>query len=109
MSILTTADITTIANAMLGVLKTGGPALAQYVEAESQKFAQSLETIGQLFAAGQIGQAEAKAQLAVQEKASQTVLTSAAGIAEILAAQAINAGLQAVAGIVNQALGFALI
>jgi hypothetical protein len=105
MSILTTADITTIANAMLGVLKTGGPALAQYVEAESQKFAQS----GQHFAAGQIGQAEAKAQLAVQEKASQTVLTSAAGIAEILAAQAINAGLQAVAGIVNQALGFALI
>jgi hypothetical protein len=109
MPILTGANIASIANAMLGVFKTGGPALAQYVESEAQKFAQSIETIGQLVATNQIGQPEAAAQLAVQKAASQTVLTSAAGIAELLAVQAINAGLQAVAAIVNQALGFALI
>jgi hypothetical protein len=109
MSILTAADIASIANAMLGVLKTGGPALAQYVESEAHKFAQSIETIGQLVATNQIGQPEAEAQLAVQKAATKTVLTSAAGIAELLADQAINAGLEAIAAIVNKALGFALI
>lgn len=109
MAILSSGDVTTIVDAMLGVLKQGGTALAQYVQSEAAKFAQSIETIGSLYASGQIDQAEAAAQLALQKSASQTVLTSVEGIGAILAGQAINAGLQAVAGIVNKAIGFALL
>lgn len=109
MAILSDSDIGTIVGAMLGVLKKGGTALAQYVQSEATKFAQSIETIGKLYAAGDINQDEAAAQLALQKSASQTVLTSVEGIGLILAAQAINAGLQAVAGIVNKAIGFPLI
>jgi hypothetical protein len=109
MSILTGADVTTIVNAMLGVLKKGGTALAEYVQSEAQKFEQSIETIGKLYASGDIGQDEARAQLALQKQASQTVLTAVEGIGVVLAGQAINAGLQAVAGIVNTALKFPLI
>ncbi|MGA2191447.1 MAG: hypothetical protein ABSH33_23265 [Steroidobacteraceae bacterium] len=109
MAILSSANVTTIADAMLGVLNKGGTALAQYVQSEAAKFAQSIETIGQLYASGQIDQSEATAQLALQQSASQTVLTSVEGIGAILAGQAINAGLNAVAGIVNKAIGFALL
>jgi hypothetical protein len=109
MTILSGADVTTITNAMLGVLNKGGTALAQYVQSEAAKFAQSIETIGQLYAQGLIKQPEASAQLALQQNASQTVLTSVEGIGLILAGQAINAGLKAVADIVNKAIGFALL
>ncbi len=109
MAILSSADVASIVDAMLGVLKTGGTALAQYAKSEAAKFAQSIETIGSLYASGQIDQQEANAQIALQKSASQTVLTSIEGIGLILAGQAINAGLQAVAGIVNKAIGFALL
>jgi hypothetical protein len=109
MAILSDADLKTIVDAMLGVLKKGGGALEEYVRSEAGKFAQSIETVGKLYARGDIKDDEAKAQLALQKSASQTVLTSVEGIGMILAAQAINAGLQAVAGIVNKAIGFALL
>jgi hypothetical protein len=109
MAILTSADVTTITNAMLGVLNKGGTALLQYVQSEAAKFAQSIETIGQLYAQKLIDQPEASAQITLQQNASQTVLTSAEGIGVVLAGQAINAGLNAVAGIVNKAIGFALL
>jgi hypothetical protein len=109
MAILSDADISTIVNAMLGVLKKGGAVLEQYVQSEAAKFAQSIETVGKLCAGGQISQDEAAAHLALQKSASQTVLTSIEGIGLILAAQAIEAGLQAVATIVNRALCFTLL
>jgi hypothetical protein len=109
MAILSSGDVSSIANAMLGVLQKGGTALAEYAKSEAAKFAQSIETIGTLYASQQIDQDEAAAQLALQKAASQTVLTSIEGIGVILAGQAINAGLQAVAGIVNKAIGFALL
>jgi hypothetical protein len=109
MAILSSENVTSIVDAMLGVLQKGGTALAQYVESEAAKFAQSIETIGELYAKQEISQEEAAAQLALQKSASQTVLISVEGIGVILAGQAINAGLQAVAGIVNKAIGFTLL
>jgi len=109
MAILSSENVASIVDAMLGVLQRGGTALAQYVESEAAKFAQSIETIGVLYAKHEIDQEEAAAQLALQKSASQTVLISVEGIGVILAGQAINAGLQAVAAIMNKAIGFALL
>jgi hypothetical protein len=109
MAILSTTNVADIVAAILGVLKTGGAALAKFVQAEATKFQQSIETIGELFLTKEIGQQEANAQLSLQKAAAQNVLTSVEGIGGILAAQAINAGLQVVAAIVNKAIGFALI
>ena len=109
MSVLSDADVQSIVGAMLGVLAKGGKDLAAYAEAEAANFARSIETIAELRLTNQISDEEAALQLAVQKNASQTVLTSIEGIGLLLAAQAINAGLNAVAGIVNKAIGFPLI
>jgi hypothetical protein len=109
MSILSDADIKNIADAILSVLKKDGAALVQYVQSEAAKFAQSLETIASLYAAGKIDESEAAGQLNLQKSAAQTVLTSVEGISGIIAAQAINQGLQAVGDIVNRAIGFTLL
>ncbi len=109
MPILSSVDIKNIADSILSVLKKDGTALVQYVQSEASKFAQSFETIGSLYAAQEINQIEATAQLSLQKSAAQTVLTSVEGISGIIAAQAINAGLQAVGDIVNKAIGFTLL
>jgi hypothetical protein len=109
MAVLSNADVQTIVGAMLGVLKTGGKDLLAYAETEAANFTQSIETITELRLTGQISEQGAKDQLQLQKDASQAVLTAQAGIAAILAAQAINAGLGAVAGIVNKAIGFPLL
>src|SRR5215469_2723334 len=62
-AVLTSTDIGSIVNAMLGVLKKGGPALEKYAESEAQKFAQSIETITGLYLAKQIDEEEATAQI----------------------------------------------
>jgi hypothetical protein len=109
MSILSDDDLTTVAGAMLGVLKKGGPDIVAYAESEASKFAASIETITSLYASSQISKDEATAQLQLQKNASQAVLTAVEGITLILATQAINAGLAAVAAIVNKAIGFVLL
>ena len=106
MSILSSDNVLSVANAMFGVLGKGGADILAYVNSESAKFAQSIETIVSLTKSGAISADEAKLQLDLQRNASQTVLSSVEGITAIVAARAINAGLSAIAGIVNTAIGF---
>lgn len=106
MSVLTDANIKTVVNAMLGVLHKTGPDIVAYANAEGNKFAQSIETITALTTSGAITQEEAALHLNLQRAASQTVLSSVEGITAIVAARAINAGLGAIAAIVNKAIGF---
>lgn len=109
MSILADGDIAAIAGAMAGVLKQGAAEVVAYAEQESASFARSIEDIAKLYSAGAIGADEAKAQLDLQKSASQTVFTAIAGITELIADQAIAAGLAVVAGVVNKAVGFVLL
>ena len=109
MAVLADQDIAAVATAMLGVLNKGGRDLLQYARTEAENFAHSIETIVDMRAKGEIGEQTAADQLQLQKDASATVLASAAGITQVVAVQAVNAGLAAVGGIVNKAIGFALL
>lgn len=103
-------DIATkIAEAMVGVLKDEAPGLVAYARQEARKFAISIETIEALREAGVITADEAEAQVEIQKHATAAVLTSVDGVKRIIAIKAINAGLKAVGGIVNKALGIDLL
>ncbi len=109
MSVISDENIKSIVEAMLGVLNKGGKDLAAYAQAEAAKFAHSIEMIVSLKLAGQIDEQEATLQLNLQKAAARVVLTAVEGITILIAEQALNAGLQAVADIVNKAIGFTLI
>jgi hypothetical protein len=80
-----------------------------FAETEFTKIAQTIVSIGELVAAGQINQQQAGLLLDMQKSASRTVLLTLKGLALLAVEEAINAALDVVAGAVNVALGFKLI
>jgi hypothetical protein len=80
-----------------------------FAETEFTKIAQTIVSIGELVAAGQIDQQQAGLLLDMQKSASRTVLLTLKGLALLAVEEAINAALDVVAGAVNVALGFKLI
>jgi len=106
-------DLTALGDAIFNAVK---PVLADewndvqsYAKTEATKLAATLAQIEQLSASGQISQEEAAALFDMQKHATRAVLLTIEGIGVITAQQAINAAIGAVRGVVNKALGFALL
>ncbi len=101
----------TILTAMEGSLANALPSIVTLAAGEAQKLAQSLVSIELMLTVQppQITKDQATAFLNQQKNASQAVLTAIEGIGIVDAEQAINAGLNAVAQIVNNAIGFAIV
>lgn len=106
-------DVGTLATTMLqaaeGPLAKQWGVVKTYARTEFTKLAHTLVLIEQLKSSGQITPDEAATQLAIQRNAAQAVFLAVQGLTAIAVQQALTAGLNAVKGIVNGALGFTLI
>jgi len=80
-----------------------------FAEAEALKTAQTLALVAKLHAENKIDASQARALLEMQKQASQAVLLAIEGIGLLAAQRSINAGLAAVAQMVNGVVGFALL
>jgi hypothetical protein len=85
------------------------PKAEAYSEMEFRKLAQSLADIAALIAAGKVNEQQAVALLNVHKNTTLMVLLTIEGLGVIAVENAINAALNAVAGVVNTAAGVALI
>jgi len=99
----------TIFNAVRPVLADEWNDVENYAKTEATKLAATLAQIEELSLAGKISQDEAAALLDMQKHATQAVLLTIEGIGLITAQQAINAAVGSIRGVVNKALGFALL
>jgi hypothetical protein len=106
-------DVGTLATQMLGaalpILKKDASDAESFAKTEFTKIAQTIVSIGEQVAAGQIDQLQASLLLDMQTSASRNVLLTLKGLALLAVQEAINAALSVVKTAVNTALGFALI
>jgi hypothetical protein len=96
-------------DAALPILKKNVADADTFAKLEFTKIAQTIASISEMFAAGQINQQQATILLNMQTTASRGVLLTLQGLALLAAENAINAALGAVKTAVNTAVGFALI
>jgi hypothetical protein len=92
---------------LLPALRDGGAKAAALAEAEAQKLASSIATVGELYAGGHIDSDEAKVLLRVQRDASESVLASLAEVGRVAVHRAIALGLEELVHIAGDALGAA--
>ena len=106
-------DVGTLASQMLAaalpVLKKGAQDAESFAKTEFTKIAQTIVSIGEQLAAGQINKQQAGLLLDMQTSASRNVFLALEGLALLAVEEAINAALGVVKTAVNTALGFALI
>ncbi|HKB62806.1 MAG TPA: hypothetical protein VKD03_08045 [Burkholderiales bacterium] len=106
-------DVENLASQMLGaalpILEQHAQDAESFAETEFTKIAQTIVSIGEQLAAGQIDQQQAGLLLDMQTHASRNVLLTLKGLALVAAEAAINAALDVVKTAVNTALKFALI
>ncbi|MBV8209792.1 MAG: hypothetical protein JO133_06985 [Burkholderiaceae bacterium] len=95
--------------AAVPILQQGAQDAESFAKTEFTKIAQTIASVGEQVAAGQINQDQAKLLLNMQTSASRNVLLTLQGLALLMVESAINAALGVVKGTVNAALGFALI
>ncbi len=106
-------DVGTLASQMLGaalpILKKDAQDAESFAKTEFTKIAQTIVSIGEQVASGQINQQQAGLLLDMQTSASRNVLLTLQGLALLAVEEAINAALAVVKTAVNTAVGFALI
>jgi len=106
-------DAGMLADQMLGaalpILKKHAQDAESFAKAEFTKIAQTIVSIGEQVAGGQINQQQAVLLLNMQTTASRNVLLCLKGLALLAAEEAINAALGVVKTAVNAALKFPLI
>jgi hypothetical protein len=106
-------DVGQLAGQMLGaalpILKKGAQDAESFAKTEFTKIAQTIVSIGEQVAAGQINQQQAGLLLEMQTTASRSVLLTLEGLALLAVEEAINAALDVVKAAVNGALKFTLI
>lgn len=96
-------------SAALPILKKNAQDAESFAKTEFTKIAQTIVSLGEQVASGQINQQQAGLLLQMQTSASRNVLLALQGLALLTVEEAINAALGAVATAVNTALKFALI
>lgn len=101
--------ISAMAAAARPSLETGGQEARAYAESESTKMAHTLSTIIDLKLSGQIDEGQAAALVEMQKQAAVAVFCAVAGIGLVAAQNAINAALDAIRNIVNEAIKFPLL
>jgi hypothetical protein len=95
--------------AALPILKKDAQDAESFAKTEFTKIAQTIVSIGEQVAAGQISKEQAGLLLEMQTSASRSVLLCLQGLALLAVEAAINAALDVVKGAVNDALRFTLI
>jgi orotate phosphoribosyltransferase-like protein len=90
-------------------LKTSSSQLKALAAAEAEKFAVSLATIARLLAAGEVDQEEAEVLIGIQKSATESVLSSLAGVSAVAARRATRAALTSVVASVDSVIGIPLI
>jgi hypothetical protein len=104
-----------IASAMLAAMRpilTGAwQNVAGFASMEARKLAVTFVDIEAMLGSNppQVSRAVADALIDSQKQAAQAVLQAVEGVGIIAAQQAVNAAVNAVSGIVNKAVGFALV
>jgi hypothetical protein len=110
---MTTISASQLASQMLAaalpVLEKGADNVESFAELEFTKLAQTMVSLGEQLAAGEITQVQASLLLDMQKHAARTVLLTIEGLGILAVEQAINAALAVVKTAVNAALGFAII
>jgi hypothetical protein len=106
-------DVEELADNMLGaalpILKKGAQDAESFAKTEFTKIAQTIVSIGEQVAEGQINQQQAGLLLDMQTSASRNVLLCLQGLALLAVEEAINAALAVVKTAVNTTLNFPLI
>jgi hypothetical protein len=106
-------DVGSLASQMLGaalpILQKDAQDAKSFATTEFTKIAQTIASIAQQLAGGEINQAQAVLYLNMQKNASQTVLLSLQGLGLLAVEAAINAALGIIKATVNTAVGFTLI
>jgi len=92
-----------------GVLQNKWPQVKSFATTEFQKIAQTVVSIGEGLASGEITQEQAPLLLDMQKNASRAVIAAVEGMTLIAAEQALNAALSAGKAIINNFVGLALI
>src|ERR1700758_4814040 len=96
-------------SAALPVLTKGAKDAEAFAKTEFTKIAQTIVSVGEQVAAGQINQRQAGLLLDMQTSASRNVILCLEGLALLTVEEAINAALDVVKTAVNTALKFSLI
>jgi hypothetical protein len=106
-------DIGSLASQMLAaalpILKKDAQDAESFAKTEFTKIAQTVASIAEQLAAGQINQQQAGLLLDMQKSASRNVLLCLQGLSLLAVEAAINAALGVIKTAVNTAVGFALI
>lgn len=108
MSLLPNNAVTTIGNAILGVAIPGGISLAQYVQDEAANYKACCESIAHLRMTGVIDNSTAIDTLKAFEHTQEHILQNAHLMTKLLADQVVDAGLRAIGGVLNAAIGIKL-
>ena len=98
-----------MAKAFVKSLKSDSAQLKALGAAEAEKFAVSLATIARLLTEGQIDQEEAEVLVGIQKSATESVLSSLAGVSAVSARRATKAALKSVVASVDTVIGVPLI
>jgi endonuclease III len=96
-------------SAALPILKKGADDAESFAKLEFTKLAQTIASVGEQVAAGQINQQQALLLLDMQKSASRNVLLALEGLGLVTVESAINTALSLVKTAVNTAVRFALI
>jgi hypothetical protein len=106
-------DVEGLATQMLGaalpILKKNAQNARSFARVEFAKIAQTIVSIADQLATGEINQQQAVLLLSMQTSASRNVLLTLQGLALLAVEEAINAALGVVKTVVNTAVGFSLI
>lgn len=106
-------DAGTLASQMFGaalpILEKDAADAKSFAKVEFAKIAQTIVSIGEQLASGQITEGQAGLLLEMQTSASRNVLLTLKGLALLAVEEAINAALEVVKATVNTAIGFSLI
>ncbi len=77
-----------------------------FAESESKKFGQNIAEIALWKETGKITEEQGRVLLRMHQRSMKMVLTALEGISLVLAEKAINAAIDAIAGIVNSLIGW---
>ncbi len=98
-----------MSQAFLGSLGKNVPSVAAYAKTEFSHIASWMRTLAEQTSSGAVSQEQAKLLLNMQVLAVRNVFLTIEGLGLLAVERAINAAIDNVRGIVNRAIGFALL
>lgn len=98
-----------MSQAFLGSLGESVPGVQVYAKTEFEHMATWMRTLAEQTSSGAVSQEQAKLLLHMQTLATRNVFLTIEGLGLLAVERAINAAIDSVRGVVNAAIGFALL